>query len=113
MEVAARAPLQFLDDGLSDGDPVPFGAEIVVTSHLDLVGGLETVIAYLPDPDDFTVWPALEPGTRGRALHLWPRRRRPVDCLIVEVLTGPHAQSQVQVPIGVPGQDALAAWSRA
>lgn len=111
--LATPAPLQYLADGLSDGDPVPFGAEIVVTSHLDLVGGLNTVVAYLPDPDDFTLWPALEPGTRARALHLWPRRRQPVDCLVVEVLTGPHAHSEVRVPIGVPGADALSAWSRA
>ena len=113
MEAATRAPLQFVSDGLWDGDPVPFGAEIVVTSQLDLVGGISTFVAYLPDPDDFTLWPALEPGTRARALHLSPQRRRPVDCLIVEVLTGPHASSRVQVPIGVPGEDTLAAWSRA
>ena len=111
--LTTRAPLQLVEDELTDGDPVPFGAELVVTSHLDLVGGLNTVVAYLPDPDDFTLWPALEPGTRARALHLWPRRRQPVDCLVVEVLTGPHARSEVRVPIGVPGQDVLAAWSRA
>jgi hypothetical protein len=112
MEVAARAPLQFLADGLSDGDPVPFGAELVVTAHLDLVGGIGTIVAYLPDPDDFTLWPSLEPGTRGRALFLLPRRRTP-DSLVVEILTGPHAASRVQVPFGVPGSDTLAAWSRA
>ena len=113
--LATRAPLQLLADGLWDGDDVPFGAELVVTTHLDLVGGFSTVVAYLPDPDDFTLWPALEPGTLGRALHFWPRRRpgKAVDSLVVEILTGPHAASRVQVPIGVPGQDTLAAWSRA
>jgi hypothetical protein len=113
MEAATRAPLQFVSDALWDGDAVPLGAELVVTSRLDLVGGISTFVAYLPDPDDFTLWPTLEPGTVGRALHLWPPRRRPVDCLVVQILTGPHSATRVQVPIGVPGKDTLAAWSRA
>jgi hypothetical protein len=109
---APLEPLQVLAEGLWDGEPVPFGAELVVTTHLDLVGGIGTLVVYLPDPDDFTLWPALEPGTRGRARFLWPRRH-PAEFLIIELITGPHAPSLVQVPIGVPGRDTLAAWVRA
>jgi hypothetical protein len=102
VEVATNDRLRETDDR---AQLPPVGAELVLTTSLDLVGSFHPSAA-LPDPSDITRFPVLEAGTRGRILA-YENDRRGDRHVVVEIRVGRFETLRVWVST----RDALSAWT--